>query len=467
MNNTTQTFTDLLDSCIEAVVDGRLTIADCLNRYPEHRAELAELLPLLTTLQQAGRQVAPAPAFRQAARQRLIERLEPIGPVAPPPSPSLRTRLQEWWAETTAVSPRPAFAWSLALVLILFFFIGGGTLYAANQSLPGDTLYPLNQTVEQWRLELARDEQSRFELQLAFADKRLHEAARLARRGNLAGIEEALNGYQMVMANVTQAVETADPEQQPLFASRLETATANHDASLTGLFVAVGREEDEPLADESQAMAVFCQTDSSMTHPVANQLATQYAVDYETIVAWFCQGFGFGEIGLAYNLSQQTETAVADLFALREAGYSWGQIMQQHNQLLPLLPVPDESEAGPPIQPTTPGDKPQPAPGPPEDVGPPDDRPGDPPDHVDPPGHGPPDDIGPPQTPDPWRTPPGQIEPPAGSPTPAAPGLPHGTPPGSGPPGDGPPGQGGSPPGQGSTPPGQGGTPPGQGSERP
>jgi hypothetical protein len=459
MNNTTQNFTDLLDTCIEAVVDGRLTIADCLNRYPQHRAELAELLPLLTTLQQAGRQVAPAPAFRQTARQRLLDQLEPV---APPPS--LWSRFQKWWAQTTAVSPRPAVAYSLALVLILFLFIGGGTLYAANQLLPGDTLYPLNQTVEQWRLDLARDEQSRFELQLAFADKRLHEAARLARRGNLAGIEEALSGYGMIMADVTQAVETAAPDQQSLFANRLETATANHDALLTGLFIAAGQEEDEAAADETQVTAVFCQTDSGMTHPVANQLAAQYATDYETIIAWFCKGFGFGEIGLAYNLSEQTETAVVDLFALHQAGYGWGQIMQQYDQLLPLLSDPDEPAVSPP---------PRPTPGPPEDVGPPTEPPGGPPDHVDPPGQGPPDDVGPPRTPGPWRTPPGQqIEPPAASPTPPAPGPPQDTPPGGSPPGDGPPGgsppgQGDSPPGQGGNPPGQGGNPPGQGSGRP
>ena len=458
MNNSTQNFADLLDSCIDDVVNGRLTIAECLRRYPEHRSELADLLPLLTKLQ-VGQQVRPAPAFRQVARQRLLSQLAPAVTAAAPtvPLPSLWTRLQTWWADKTAVSPRPALAWSLALVLILFFFIGGGTFFAANQSLPGDTLYPLNQTVEQWRLDLARDEQSRFELQLAFADKRLHEAARLARRGDLVRVEEALAGYQALVASAAQTVETADPTQQPLLASRLEAATVIHDNKLDQLFMAVSPDDEPPPTDAETVTAVFCQPDSNLVHPAASQLASQHNVAYEAIVDKFCQGFGFGEIGLAYNLSAQTDTAVEDLFALRAAGYGWGQIMRQYEQLLPLLPDPDE-----PADDST-------APAPP---GPPADRPVGPPDHVDPPGLGPPGETGPRRTPGPPHTPPGRPELDITL-TPGAPSPPGqgGQPPGQGgqPPGQGgqPPGQGGQPPGQGGQPPGQGGQPPGQGGQPP
>jgi hypothetical protein len=448
MNNTTQSFTDLLDECIEAVTTGRLTITDCLDQYPEHRAELAKLLPLLARLQTA-RQVTPSPAFRQAVRQRLLARLEPA---ALPPSPSLLERFQQWWQQTTAVSPRPSLAWSLALVLIVFFLFGGGTLYAANQSLPGDTLYPVNQTVENWRVELARDDQTRFELQLAFADKRLSEAARLARRGDIAHMDEALTGYQTLMQAVTQAVETADPAHQPQLANRLETATADHNVAFTRLVVATSQDAagnlpaDDEL-DEQRVMAIFCQPEAmpTITHPVMAKMAAEYDVPEETINNWFCQGFGIGEIGLAYNLSQQTGTAVDDFFALSQAGYGWGQIMQQSGQLLPLLPGEAQPDAvGPP------DDRPT------DDAGPPDDRPIGPPDDAGPPDDrpiGPPDDAGPPD----GAGPPGQTDPP---------GQGQGPPDGAGPPGQtDPPGQGQGPPG-GAGPPGQT-DPPGQGQGQP
>jgi hypothetical protein len=486
MSNTTQTFTDILAECAEAVANGRLTIADCLNQHPTHQAELADLLPLLSKLQ-TGRQVTPAPAFRQTARQRLLDRLEPAAPVAVPVSaiapPSLWHRLQAWWADATAVSPRPSLAWSLALVLILFLFVGSGTLYAASQSLPGNPLYPLNQTVENWRVELAANDESRVALQLAYADKRLHEAARLARRGDLVNMEQALTGYQSLMQQIAHTVQTADPATQANLSSRVEAATAGLDNSFASLLVAAGQEpgsEPPPAADEPlMADMILCgpETSSAFTHPVANRLALQYDTDYETILDWYCQGYGFGEIGLAYNLSEQTETAVADLFALRAAGYGWGQIMQQLDQLLPLLP--EETPV------------PLPTPGPPDGrpVGPPDELPVGPPDHIDPPGLGPPDDIGPRRTPGPWRTPPGQLPDPPVTPGPpeSPPGPPHGgTPPGGGPPGGGPPADppgsgppGGQPPGggppadppgggpPGGGPPGQSGDNPGQGSGRP
>ncbi|MFO7540081.1 MAG: DUF5667 domain-containing protein [Chloroflexota bacterium] len=508
MSNPMQNFTDLLDDCIEAVVAGRLTIADCVARYPAHQAELAELLPLLTSLQ-AARQVTPAPAFRQSARQRLLERLEPV-PAPLPTPPSFVERLQQWWQQTTAVSPQPSFAWSLALVFILFFFLGGGTLYAATQSLPGDMLYPLNQSVEDWRVELARDDQTRFELQLAFADKRLAEATRLARRGHLTRMEEALTAYQHLMQTVTQAVETAPPAQQAELAGRIAAATTGHDAAFTRLFVAASQEpgsEAPPPADEALMVAtILCQpeTNSSMTHPVANQLAAQYEVDYETIIGWFCQDFGFGEIGLAYNLSQQTETAVADLFALRTAGYGWGQIMQQYQQLLPHFPDEGQPEPmptpTPPINvgpPNTPGPWPTPpvqvppitpaTPGPPPGVGPPDGvTPGPPPgvgppDGVTPgppPGVGPPDGVtpnppgGPPNPPgeppdppgDPPNPPGGPPNPPGGPPNPPGgpPNPPGGPPDPPGGPPD-PPGGPPDPPGGPPDPPGGPSDPPGGG----
>jgi hypothetical protein len=456
MNNTTQSFTDLLDECIEAVTTGRLTITDCLDQYPEHRAELAKLLPLLARLQTA-RQVTPSPAFRQAVRQRLLARLEPA---ALPPSPSLLERFQQWWQQTTAVSPRPSLAWSLALVLIVFFLFGGGTLYAANQSLPGDTLYPVNQTVENWRVELARDDQTRFELQLAFADKRLSEAARLARRGDIAHMDEALTGYQTLMQAVTQAVETADPAHQPQLANRLETATADHNVAFTRLVVATSQDAagnlpaDDEL-DEQRVMAIFCQPEAmpTITHPVMAKMAAEYDVPEETINNWFCQGFGIGEIGLAYNLSQQTGTAVDDFFALSQAGYGWGQIMQQSGQLLPLLPGEAQPDAvGPPDDAGAPDDRPI---GPPDDAGPPDDRPIGPPDDA-----GPPDGAGPPGQTDP----PGQGQGPPGGDGPPGQANPPGQ--GQGPPdGDGPPGQT-NPPGQGQGQPddaGRPGNPPGRG----
>jgi hypothetical protein len=67
----------------------------------------------------------------------------------------------------------------------------------------------------------------------------------------------------------------------------------------------------------------------SETHPTGQTLAQRYGVPYEEIMAWFCQNYGFGEIDLAYSLSQQSGLPVAQVFALRDAGASWGDIKKQ------------------------------------------------------------------------------------------------------------------------------------------
>lgn len=143
-------------------------------------------------------------------------------------------------------------------------------------------------------------------------------------------------------------------------------------------------------------------------HPTGTALAERYGVPYEEIMQRFCSGYGFGEIDLAYGLSEQTSVAVTEIFAMRESGMGWGQIMQA----LGVLPGGDDN---PPVDP--PGGPPDGVPG-----GPPDNPPGEGP-PIDPPGGGPPDN------------------PPGGGPPDGLPGGPPINPPGGGPPG-GPPGGG-------------------------
>ena len=57
-----------------------------------------------------------------------------------------------------------------------------------------------------------------------------------------------------------------------------------------------------------------------------SRLAQEFGVSYEEIMGWFCQGFGFGEIDLAYSLSLEYGVPVTDIFAMREAGEGWGNI---------------------------------------------------------------------------------------------------------------------------------------------
>jgi ferric-dicitrate binding protein FerR (iron transport regulator) len=79
-------------------------------------------------------------------------------------------------------------------------------------------------------------------------------------------------------------------------------------------------ETAEPIADEGDVCT------GADPHPVGEGLAAQYGVTYEEIMGWFCQGYGFGEIEMAYSWSLTYNVPVADIFAMRSSGMGWGQI---------------------------------------------------------------------------------------------------------------------------------------------
>lgn len=78
----------------------------------------------------------------------------------------------------------------------------------------------------------------------------------------------------------------------------------------------------------------YCDGTATEPHPILTQLAEQFGVTYEELLGWYCQGWGSGQIALAYMISQETGVPVADLFAMREAGKNWKEILVE----LGLLP---------------------------------------------------------------------------------------------------------------------------------
>jgi hypothetical protein len=67
----------------------------------------------------------------------------------------------------------------------------------------------------------------------------------------------------------------------------------------------------------------------SQQQPEAMRLAQRYSVPYDEIMQWFCKGFGFGEIDLAYGLSKTSGLPVSDIFSMRSSGLGWGEIKKK------------------------------------------------------------------------------------------------------------------------------------------
>jgi hypothetical protein len=85
--------------------------------------------------------------------------------------------------------------------------------------------------------------------------------------------------------------------------------------------------EDDPK-DEDLARAGCEGNEGSMPASVET-LAKDYDVAVEDVMAWFCQGYGLGEITEAYRLSEASGKSVEEIFAMREQGMGWGNIKKE------------------------------------------------------------------------------------------------------------------------------------------
>jgi len=94
-----------------------------------------------------------------------------------------------------------------AVVLVLSAL--GGTTYAAQDSLPGDTLYPLKAASEQMALRLPGSDVSRAERGQSFADRRVEEIVDLAAQGRTYDLGLAAEKYENALNITMTRIEAA------------------------------------------------------------------------------------------------------------------------------------------------------------------------------------------------------------------------------------------------------------------
>jgi hypothetical protein len=91
--------------------------------------------------------------------------------------------------------------------------------------------------------------------------------------------------------------------------------------------------EPTQLAGTPENQPVSCENTEPTAEAVA--LAEKFQVTAEEIMSRLCMGFGYGEIELAYSLSQTTGISAGEIFTMR-ANMGWGQIyalLLQNNQM--------------------------------------------------------------------------------------------------------------------------------------
>ena len=186
-----------LDRCLDLLREGR-TVEQCLLLFPEVADDLEPLLLVAADLDRLPRP-EPRPEAVMAALLRAGGAL-PGRPDARRRDRARRLPGRRW------LPVRPAFGWAAAAAAALVVTLGVGT--ASARSVPGDLLYPLKLATERVAFVLATGPESRAELRLSFADRRLGELVRTAEadgRIDPALLERLLNEATLALEDATPA----------------------------------------------------------------------------------------------------------------------------------------------------------------------------------------------------------------------------------------------------------------------
>lgn len=142
--------------------------------------------------------------------------------------------------------------------IIVALLAGGGTAYASQGSLPGDTLYPVKLMTEDVQTTVAFDPEKKAGLETRFANRRLEEIKKLqVRLRNKNGeikpevvekaMERAAERLEKAEARIAEMEEGVLKDKALLAASRLEEALQNHEQLLSDLAGEVPDEAEEAL----------------------------------------------------------------------------------------------------------------------------------------------------------------------------------------------------------------------------
>jgi hypothetical protein len=184
-------------------------------------------------------------------------------------------------------------------------------------------------------MSLTNGSQQVVTLQARIAAERLDELREVTRRGDIARMDQALGELQAAISAV-DTLSAAQETGSALVSSVLDQALAGEELALSNDNgndnENANRNSNENLNDAAKhpRSAGHCGESADTSHPAAEKLGNEFGVGAGEIMGWFCGGYGFGEISLAYNISKQTGMPVTAIFQQRAGGMGWGKIMQSY-----------------------------------------------------------------------------------------------------------------------------------------
>ena len=165
---------------------------------------------------------APSAAFSASARRRLLHRLP-----RETAEPSSQRR------PTPGVIRRLAFV--VASVLVALTLGTAGVAYAAQDAIPGDTLYGVKRGVEAALSSLTTNPQSQASLLSDLAAERMTEVEGLANAGREALIPETLDDYEQTLDQLQAVADTLSGGARTRALAQAATRVQHHQQVLESL----------------------------------------------------------------------------------------------------------------------------------------------------------------------------------------------------------------------------------------
>lgn len=185
--------------------------------------EAHDLESLAQRVREALSPPPPNATFVASARRRFLQRL-PRGP-------------ERQWRQPTPASSlvrRLAFAVTSALVAVALGT--AGIAYAAQEAIPGDSLYGFKRSLEAARYSLTVDSEAKAALLSSLAAERIRELQGLADAGRLGGIQALLDDYEQTTDQLQSVVEQLpDGERAALAVARAAERMQHDQQVLEGL----------------------------------------------------------------------------------------------------------------------------------------------------------------------------------------------------------------------------------------
>ncbi|TFG47213.1 MAG: hypothetical protein E4H31_00175 [Dehalococcoidia bacterium] len=174
MNNNIE---EIFAECLDAVLNNEASVGQCLERYPEHTADLEGLLATALSIARSP-ELDPSPGAKMRVRYALNEKMTEMS----------QPKAKPFWRV----------GWANAIVtLVLSLSLGGGGIaYTVAGSMPGQVLYPIKINMEQALVSMTLSDDAKINLYAALNDRRVSEIVYLAGIGDSLTIAEVTSRIQ-------------------------------------------------------------------------------------------------------------------------------------------------------------------------------------------------------------------------------------------------------------------------------